>query len=121
MRKLFKRSDFRVILAVLLLSLLLFLPNLFNDDKLTAIVTVDGKIIEEIELEAVEKSYTFSPKEGTAITVENGRICFLSASCRDELCVKSGWLSTKGQTAACLPEKIVITIKGADKTDMMTY
>ncbi len=121
MRKLFKRSDFRVILIVLLLSLLLFLPNLFNDDSLTAIVIADGETVKEIDLDTVDNSYTFSPKAGTVITVENGRICFSGAECKDKLCVKSGWLTSKGEAAACLPDRVVITIKGNDKTDMITY
>ncbi len=121
MRKLFKRSDILVISAVLLLSLFLFLPSLFNNDSLTALVWVDGEIVKEIELSEVQESYTFSPKDGTEIAVESGRISFADAVCKDELCIKSSWLTAKGQTAACLPERVVITIKGTDKTDMMTY
>ena len=121
MRKLFGRADFLIIAAVLLLSFLLFIPNLFKDQSLVAQVYVDGEVVQEINLDDVSKDYTFSPKEGTVISVKKGAICFCDATCKDELCINSGWLSSKGQTAACLPEKVVITIKGTDKTDMMTY
>ncbi len=121
MRKLFIRTDVLIIAGVLILSFLLFLPNLFNNDELIAQIYVDGEKAEEIKLNDVTEEYTFSPKENTAISVKNGAICFTEATCRDELCINSGWLTSKGQTAACLPEKIVITIKGADKTDMITY
>ncbi len=121
MRKLFRRVDILIIAGVLLLNFLLFLPNLFNNDELIAQVYVDGEKTEEIKLNEVGEAYTFSPKENTVISVKNGAICFTEATCRDELCINSGWLTSKGQTAACLPEKIVITIKGADKTDMITY
>lgn len=121
MRKLFRRTDILIIAGVLLLSFLLFLPNLFNNNELIAQIYVDGEKTEEIKLDSVDEAYTFSPKESTVISVKNGAICFSEATCKDELCINSGWLSSKGQTAACLPEKIVITIKGADKTDMITY
>lgn len=121
MKKLFMRKDIIVIIVVLLMSALLFIPNLFNDDKLIAQIYVEGKAIKEIDLGSIEQSYTLSPADGVKITVKNGAICFSEATCKDELCIKSGWLTAKGQTAACLPEKIVITVKGADKTDMMTY
>ncbi|MBR6531021.1 MAG: NusG domain II-containing protein [Clostridia bacterium] len=121
MKKLFGRADILVIISVLALSLLLFIPNLLNNDDLTAQIYVDGELIEEICLKSVEDDYTFSPKNGTEIAVKKGQICFNGACCRDELCIRSGWLSKKGQTSACLPERVVITIKGTDRTDMMTY
>lgn len=121
MRKLFRRADILIIIAVSALSFLLFIPNLFDNDSLVAQIYVEGESIREINLDEVTEAYTFSPEEGTVISVKKGAICFSDASCKDEICIDSGWLTSKGQTAACLPEKIVITIKGADKTDMMTY
>lgn len=121
MRKLFNRIDVFIIVAVLLSSFLLFLPGLFSNNDLVAQIYVDGEVTEEINLNEVLEPYTFSPKEGTVISVKNGTIHFSEAVCRDKLCINSGELSSKGQTAACLPERIVITIKGADKTDMITY
>ncbi len=121
MKKLFGKTDILIIISVLVLSLLLFIPNLFNNNDLIATVYVDGETVEEIDLGKVGTAYTFSPKDGTEITVEKDRICFSSACCKDELCLESGWLNKKGQTAACLPERVVISIKGTDKTDMMTY
>lgn len=121
MKKLFGKADILIIISVLILSLLLFIPNLFNSNNLIATVYVDGETVEEINLNEVENTYTFSPKDGTEITVEKNRICFSVACCKDELCMKSGWLGKKGQTAACLPERVVISIKGTNKTDMMTY
>ncbi len=121
MRKLFRRADILIILGVLVLSFLLFIPNLLKNDRLVAQVYVDGEQVKEIDLDVVDETYTFSLKEGTVISVKKGAICFSNATCRDEICINSGWLTSKGQTAACLPERVVITIKGTDKTDMMTY
>lgn len=121
MRKLFRRADIFIIIAVLFLSFLLFIPNLFHNDSLIASVYVDGEQTEEINLDKVEEAYAFSPKKGTVISVKKGAICFIEATCKDEICIGSGWLTSKGQTAACLPQKVVITINGTDKTDMMTY
>lgn len=121
MKKLFMRKDIVVIVAVLLLSALIFLPNLFGSNKLIADIYLNGEIIESIDLNNVEKSYTLSPTDKTLITVKKGAICFSEAECRDKLCVNSGWLTAKGQTSACLPEKTVIVIKGSSEIDMMTY
>lgn len=121
MKKLFGRTDLIIIVCVLILSLLLFIPNLFNNDTLTAQIYVDGEITQEIDLGTVGERYTVTAADDIEITVDKNKICFSYAECKDKLCVKSGWLSKKGHTAACLPERVVITIKGTDKTDMMTY
>lgn len=121
-KKLFAKGDLIAAAVVIIIALLLFIPGLLKKDRLVAEVYCDGETVEVIDLTAVEKAYTFSPKKGAEITVENGRIRFSSAVCRDKLCVNSGWLDKNGQTAACLPERIVICIKGSDAApDMLTY
>lgn len=120
--KLFRKNDLIIIAAAAVIALILLIPNLIHKSNLTASVYVDGKITETIALDGVSEAYTFSPKEGTEISVEHGKIRFSSAVCRDKLCVNSGWLTKNGQTAACLPERIVISISGGKGSpDMLTY
>ena len=97
--KLFKRTDIIIILIVLLAAALIAIPKFFTSDKLTAEIYVDGKLTESIDLNEVEKSYTVS---------ENG--------------IKSGKLTSGGETTACLPARVVISVKSnKNKTDIMTY
>jgi hypothetical protein len=122
--KLFKKNDIIVVIIVLLCAAAMFIPKLIKKDYLTAEIYIDGEIKYEIDLNNVTESYTINPDSNpsTEITVEKGRICFSSAECKDKLCVKSGWLDSNGQTAACLPAKVVINVKGSDKApDMITY
>ena len=55
-------------------------------------------------------------KDGLTVqlAVEEGRIRFLSSGCPDKVCVRSGWLSRTGQTAACLPAGVVVRVQAAD-------
>ena len=122
--KLFKLNDLIIIGIVIVAGLAMLIPKFFSKDNLTAEIYVDGKIEYEINLNDVEEQYKINPNSNpeTEITVENGRICFSHAECKDKLCVGSGWLSSNGQTAACLPARVVINIKGNDNSvDMMTY
>lgn len=121
MRKLFSRTDIFIIIGVIVLSFIFLIPNFFKNDELIAQVYADGEIVKEFNLSEIEEETVFCPNENVVISVRNGAIRFSSSSCKDELCVNSGWLTAKGQTAACLPQKVVITIKGAGKTDMITY
>ena len=53
-------------------------------------------------------------KDGIELTLEvtDGRIRFRQSGCPDKICVHSGWLSKKGQTAACLPAGVSVRIEG---------
>lgn len=121
--KLLKRSDIIIALAVLLTAALLAIPKLISSDKLTAEIYVDGSLERTVELSDGE-NYSFSPKSkpNVTITVGGGAIWFSQADCRDKLCVKSGRLTSGGQTAACLPERVVVSVvSDKNKTDVMTY
>ena len=122
--KLFKRTDIIIILIVLLAAALIAIPKFLVSDKLTAEIYVGGKLEETIDLSAVEKEYTISPNSDpkVEITVGNGEIYFSKADCKDKLCIKSGKLTSGGETAACLPARVVISVKSnKNKTDIMTY
>lgn len=122
MNKLFKKGDLILTALVLLIcAALIFFPKLFSGE-LVATVLVDGEIVETINLNNVEKGYTFSPCENVEIEVQNGKIRFLSSDCPDKLCVESGWLETNGATSACLPQEVVISVTGEKSDfDIMTY
>lgn len=124
MRKLFRKGDLIIIFAIILLSGILLIPKLINNDYLTALIYVDGIVEYEIDLNAVKEDYSINPDSSphTEISVQKGRICFSSAECKDKLCVNCGWLTSNGQTAACLPAKVVISIKSNNNSlDAVTY
>lgn len=122
--KLFRKTDLIVIIVVVLAAALISIPKLFNSDRLTAEIYVDGRLSETIDLSTVEKEYTITePTEPRVeITVKNGEIYFSHAECKDKLCIKTGKLTSGGETAACLPARVVISVKSdKNKTDIMTY
>lgn len=122
--KLFKRTDIIIILIVLLAAAAISVPRFLGSDKPTAEIYVDGKLEETIDLSAVDKEYKITPstEPRVEITVGKGEIYFSHAECKDKLCVKSGKLTSGGETAACLPARVVISVKSnKSKTDIMTY
>lgn len=120
--KLLKKGDLIIIAIVLLAAMLIAIPRLWSSDKLTACVYVDGKLERTISLSSVDCEYSFSPADGVEITVNKNEIFFSHSECKDKLCVKSGKLSGSGQTAACLPSRVVISVKSEkNKNDVMTY
>lgn len=118
MRKVFgiKKGDVILIASLALLCILLFLIPVFSQGKAAvANVWQNGEKIKEIDLSTVEESYEMSVG-GCILLVQRGSIRFLDADCPDKLCVRSGTLSKNGDTAACVPNKVVVIIENKEKS-----
>lgn len=125
--KTFRRADLFLIAGILLLAAALLLPGCFPGDERLAYIYVDGREYARIALKEGEDPYTLEPpvSPGLTLWIADGKIAFARADCPDKLCVKSGALYRAGQTAACLPAKTVVVIRGKtgrDKSfDALTY
>ena len=85
----------------------------------TASIYQGGVLLEQIDLTAVEESYSFivrSPDGGSnTVSVERGRICISQADCPDQVCVHQGWVSDGATPIVCLPHQLVIQIEGGEQ------
>lgn len=74
----------------------------------------NGTIIRTIDLSAVEEPYQFTicgaDGEENTIEVKNGEIGMISANCRDQICVKMGFVHSAAMPVTCLPNHIVIEV-----------
>lgn len=52
------------------------------------------------------------------LRVEDGRVRFLDGPCRNRVCVHSGWLAHRGDAAACLPNRVSISLGGAGAPEL---
>lgn len=94
------------------LSALLFLGG---RDNTVAVITQNGKTIRTIDLDRVDKPYSFTVEwEGgtNTVEVERGRIRVSGADCPDKVCVRHGWSDEDAAPIACLPHKLVIRLEG---------
>ncbi len=106
-----KKGDIVLIASLCVLILLLFLPAFVGEnEKLTAEIYHNGDLVKNVSL---------SSAAGEEITVgncvlllEKDGVTFLRSDCPDKLCIKKGKLKRKGDTMACVPEKVVAVIKG---------
>ncbi len=46
------------------------------------------------------------------IEIKQRKARFIHSSCRNQFCVFHGWLSVAGDTTACLPNRVSISLKG---------
>lgn len=79
-------------------------------------ILLDGELVEEIALDKVGASYSFTVEDGAGgsntILVEQGRIRVSEANCPDQVCVDQGWISNGTVPIVCLPHKLMIQIVG---------
>lgn len=83
-------------------------------DGKTAVVTLDGIVLAEIDLSKVETSYTIEAEGKYHNTIEFDRGCVRVsyADCPDQVCVDTGWIEDGTVPIVCLPNRLVIEITG---------
>ncbi len=81
-----------------------------------AVIRQNDKVIKKIDLDKVSEPQRIEVKGDyvDVVLVEKGRIRFEEANCPDLVCVKSGWMSRKGDMAVCLPNRVSVRIEGTD-------
>ncbi|MDR2753564.1 MAG: NusG domain II-containing protein [Oscillospiraceae bacterium] len=97
-----KKGDAVVLAAVLLLAGALWLAKLLPAGPPQ--VVING-------VPAAQSTTT----NGVAVAVNGQRARVVSSPCRDKRCVRAGWLKAPGDTAVCLPQKVIVEIRVAKK------
>lgn len=117
-----KKLDIIIIVSLLILS---FMPSIIfsksiseNYNSTYASIKVNGKFYDNIPLSSFkgEKTFTIKSTYGTNdVLVKDNTIKIIKANCKDELCIKQGEMSNVGESIICLPNELIIEIKGAEK------
>ena len=86
-------------------------------DHPVARITRHGTVVEEIDLDKVDRPYTLTLEDEhgrNVVQVEKGRIRISQADCPDQVCVNRGWISDGTVPIICLPHKLMIEIVGGE-------
>ncbi|WP_434291605.1 NusG domain II-containing protein [Clostridium botulinum] len=117
------------VLLVLSVISIIFFKFFVKSENAIAVIKQNGKVIEKVDLSKVKEkrqlkiNYNDKDHKGyNVIEIDKGSIRFIDADCPDKVCIKSGVLKKPGETAACLPHKLIITIEKNDKeVDEVSY
>lgn len=84
---------------------------LHSEPPTFAQVSVNGTVTASLDLKQ-DTEITVTEKGGgyNKLIVRNGEVWCDSASCPDKVCVQQGKKSHNGDTIACLPNKMIVTI-----------
>ena len=110
-----KKRDIILIASILIVAIAFFLiVELTKEEGAGVTVKVDGVKVAEYSL---SKNGTYPLNGGTNILViEDGRAYLTDANCPDKLCVHQGKISRTGETITCLPNKLTVTVFGAEES-----
>jgi hypothetical protein len=120
-----KKLDYIIIIALILVSLLSSGIILYSSAKAKyqsqyIEIQVDGDIYKKIPFKSsTEETIDLKTELGeNIIRISKGYVQILDADCPDKVCVKDGSISKPGQSLVCLPNRVVVEIKGEKDVDV---
>lgn len=108
-----KKRDFILIgIIVVLIAVACMAVGLTKEEGACVVVRVDGK---EVATYSLLEDGDFSLNGGTNILcIRSGKAYLTDANCPDHLCVKQGKIDQTGETITCLPNRLTVTVYGAE-------
>ena len=115
------KRDIILVLSMVIIAAAAFLIINFavKKDGSYAVIKVDGKVIKTLDLNSGETTIEVNGYQGgvNKVVINDGKVSMTEADCPDELCVKTGKISRVGETIVCLPNRVVVEIKGSPDDD----
>lgn len=120
-KKTFGRRDLILLLVVLVIGLagvlFLYMRPAVSDGEVE--VTVDGEVVMTLPLsEDTEVSISGFDGGENLLVISDGKAEIESASCPDGVCVRHYAISRDGESIICLPNRVVVTIRGGEKGEV---
>lgn len=110
-----KKADIKLFICLILiggaLSYLAFSGSSTGD---LVVVKVNGEIYGKYSL-SKDRTITVN-RNGhmNKITIKGGKVQVSKSSCKNQICVKQGSISTTHQSIVCIPNRVVVSIEGKD-------
>lgn len=107
-----------LLIAALVLALaggvaLCFLPQ--DTGQVYAEIYQDQTLLKRIPLSGDSReTVTVEGAAVNQIKIDGRTVCFSESTCPDQVCVRSGVLTRAGQTAVCLPNRVIVRLTGSD-------
>lgn len=119
--KFFHKKDVLCLCLILVIAVALGSFFFLKPKGNSATVRIGGEIAETLSLR-INGEYTFE-NNGISLTVQvkDQTIGITHSTCKDKLCVQSGFLQTTGTSAVCLPAELSVTVEGTSFSDAITY
>ncbi len=112
------------IIVISIISLIYVNKKSTNYDEKYIVIEVDGKEYKKILFgpKVTGKQIPIQTEFGyNLIEIGEGKVRVIEADCPDKLDVKQGYISKPGEVIVCLPNRLLIEIKGQSKDKDIDY
>lgn len=111
-----KRDLILIGILVVVIAAVCLTVFLTKEEGACVIVRVDGK---QVATYSLLEDGEYSLNGGTNILcIRNGKAYLTDADCPDHLCVKQGKIDQTGETITCLPNRLTVTVYGAEDSEV---
>lgn len=125
-----KKMDYVIIIALIAISLLssgiILYSSARNKYQSQYIeISINGDLYKSIPFSSqTEETINIKTDMGeNIIKISKGYAQIVDADCPDKICIKDGAISRPGQSLVCLPNRVVVEIKGIknQETDAVSF
>ena len=113
----FKAADIVILFAACALTVWLYSVFWFDSSQQGEAEILLVQFADNLPTEyslSEDRTIKLEGKIGTSlIKIKQGKARFIHSACRNQFCVFHGWLTVAGDSTACLPNRISISLKGA--------
>lgn len=104
-----KKKELIITACVLLCAVVcLLLIKFSNNGAATVKIMEENKVLHTVSL---YKDAVIELEHNTVV-IQKGKAFVSKADCKNQICVKTGEISKKGEQIICLPNKIIVEVKG---------
>lgn len=111
-----KAGDFLIFIAIIAAACGIWIHlALIQTDQTYGEIWLDGELYQQIKLgNTAQQTVKLDGRTGTVtIEIDGKQMRFILSECPDHTCERTGWVSRVGQTAVCLPNRVMIKITGS--------
>lgn len=126
--RLFRKTDLIIIAVIIATAGVIWLVynSTFAGKSAKAEIYYYSKLAKTVDLtDGQERTFSIAEEDDVVLKLDGeGNIQFIQSDCPDKVCIHSGKLHMVGQSAACLPNGIVVKIvpwgeRGEDDPDII--
>lgn len=116
-----KKGDVIIIIGIFVFVMFISITTIVYQSRVEAlevVITQDGNILDRYSLtDSLDEVVRIEVDDHyNEIHIRNGQVWVEHANCLNQVCVKKGKISGAGEAIVCIPHKLVIEIKGREKT-----
>ena len=107
-----KLGDILLIL-IIVVGISVFSIHLYAKDREGKEVVIKGQGFEKVySLNSNQKIKVKGPLGYTVVKIVDGKAWIENSPCREKICMKMGKISRVGQQVICVPNKVLVEVKG---------